>query len=182
MYPWISIFGFNFVKKSTSYTWTFTIINLQSWKFCKAGLKFCKVDVLQKLHIVILVMMSPQQHTRFQTSTFPKWKMPHLLLKSLTDFLVLLLWNVHIHSHPLNEQQEQITILEGGKLWFYPLNREGLEPILLPWKCYSGQNTELCDESNKCAKFQFHTQKVFRDIAFFVILHHFEATLMPQVL
>ena len=29
MYPWIShtlIFGFNFVKKSAAYTWTFTVV------------------------------------------------------------------------------------------------------------------------------------------------------------
>ena len=56
--------------------------------------------------------MSPQQHTRSQNSTFPKLKLPHLLLQSGTDFLVLLLCNVHIRSHPLNEQQEQIKLLE----------------------------------------------------------------------
>ena len=61
-----------------------------------------------------------------------------LLLQSLTHFLVLVLCNVHIHSARLNEHQEQITLLEGGKLWFYPLNGEGLDPIVLPWKCHSG--------------------------------------------
>ena len=39
--------------------------------------------------------------------------MPYLLLQNLTDFLVLVLCNVHISSHPLNKQQEQITLLEG---------------------------------------------------------------------
>ena len=38
------------------------------------------------------------------------------------NFLVLVLCNVHIRSQPLNEQQEQITLLEGGKLGFYLLN------------------------------------------------------------
>ena len=45
----------------------------------------------------------------------PKIKeMPYLLLQSLTDFLVLVLCNVHISWHPLNKQQEQITLLEGN--------------------------------------------------------------------
>jgi len=42
---------------------------------------------------------------------FPKWKMHCFLLQSLTDFLVhvlvLVLYNVHICSHSLNEQEEQ---------------------------------------------------------------------------
>ena len=63
-----------------------------------------------------------------------KWKMRYLLLQSLTDFLVLVLCNVHISSHPLNKQ-EQVTLPEGEKLWFYLLNGESLEPIVLPWKC-----------------------------------------------
>jgi len=33
-----------------------------------------------------------------------------------TDFLVLVLCNVHISSHPLNKQQEQITLPEEEKL------------------------------------------------------------------
>jgi len=74
---------------------------------------------------------------------------------ALTDFLVLVLCNVHIRSHLLNEQQEQITLLEGGKLWFSPLNGESLEPIVLPWKCHSGHIMELCDECNYCTEFQF---------------------------
>ena len=73
----------------------------------------------------------------------------------------------------MNEQEEQITLLEGGKLCFYPLSGEGLEPIVLPWKCHSGYIMELCDECDNCTKFQFYTEKVFRDIPFFVILHHF---------
>ena len=42
--------------------------------------------------------------------------MSYLLLQSLTDFLVLVLCNVHISSHPLNKQQEQITLLKGENL------------------------------------------------------------------
>ena len=57
--------------------------------------------------------------------------MPYLLFQSLTDFLVLVLCNVYIRSHTLNEQLEQLTFLEGGKLWFRPLNGEGPEPIAL---------------------------------------------------
>ena len=38
--------------------------------------------------------------------------MPSLLLQSLTDFLVLVLCNGHIRSQPLNEHQEQITLIK----------------------------------------------------------------------
>ena len=103
--------------------------------------------------------------------------MPYLLLQSLTHFLGLVLCNVHIRSYPLDEQQEQITLLEGGKLCFFPLNGEGLEPIVLPWKCHIGHIMELCDECNKCTKFQLYTKKVVRDIQFFVILHHVVSTM-----
>ena len=37
----------------------------------------------------------------------------YLLLQSLTDFLVLVPCNIHTSSHPLNKEQEQITLLEG---------------------------------------------------------------------
>ena len=77
--------------------------------------------------------------------------------------LVLVLCNVHIRSHPLNEQQEQITLLFGGKLLFSSLNGEGLELIVLPWKCHSRHIMEPCEESNSCTKFQFYTEKVVRD-------------------
>ena len=68
-------------------------------------------------------------------------------------------------SHPLNEQQEQIT-LEGGKLSFSPLNGEDLELIVLQWKCHNGDSMEFCDEYNNCTKFQFYTEQVMRDIEF----------------
>ena len=88
---------------------------------------------------------------------------------------MLVLCNVQIRSHPLNEQQERITLL-GGKLGFYLLNGEGLEPIVLLWKCQSGHIMELCDEYNNCTQFQFYTLKAFRDISFFVMLHGFVST------
>ena len=83
-------------------------------------------------------------------------KMKLFVAPELTDFLVLVLCNVHIRSHPLNEQQEQITLLEGGKLWFSRLSGEGLDPFLLPWKCHSGHIMELRDERNDSTKFQFY--------------------------
>ena len=36
---------------------------------------------------------------------------------------------------------------------------------------------ELCDKFNNYTKFQLYTEKVMRDIQFFVILHHFLATM-----
>jgi len=60
------------------------------------GLKLARVDVRQELHLMIVVMMSPWQQTLYQTSTFPKWIMPYLLLQRLTDFLVHVLCNDHI--------------------------------------------------------------------------------------
>ena len=84
---------------------------------------------------------------------------------------MLVLCNVHIRSQLLNEQQEQITLLEGGKLRFFPLNGEGLEPIVLPWKYHSG-HMEFCDECNNRTEFQFYAEKVVSDIQFFVISHH----------
>ena len=74
--------------------------------------------------------------------------MPFLLLQSVIDFVVLVLCNVHIRSHTPKEYQEQITLLEGGKPLFYPLDGEGLEPIVSPWKDNSRHIMELCDEYN----------------------------------
>ena len=123
------------------------------------GMKFRRIDVLQDLRIVTVVMTSPWQHTPYQASTFLKWKMPSLLLQSLTDFVMVVLCNVHIRPHALNEQQEQITLPEGRKLWFYPLNGGHM------W-------------CNNCTKFQFYAEKVWRDVQiFFVILHYSVSTL-----
>ena len=45
--------------------------------------------------------------------------------------------------------------------------------IVLPWKYHKGHAMDLCDEYNNFTKFPFYTWDVFRDIPFFVILHHF---------
>ena len=100
-----------------------------------------------------------------------------MLRQSLTKFLVLELCNVHISSQPLNKQQEQMTLLEGENSDFIFLNGEGLEPIVLKWKCHSGNIIKLRGECNNCTKFQFNTKKVFRGIPYFVILHHFVSTM-----
>ena len=47
---------------------------------------------------------------------------------------------------------------------------------MLPWKFHSGPIMEFCDECNNCTKFQLFTEKVVRDIRFFVILKHFVST------
>ena len=102
----------------------------------------------------------------------PKVKNTLFVVPELTHFLLLVLCNVHINSHPPNEQQDQITLLEGRKLWFSSLNGESLKRIVLPWKCHCGHIVELSDECNNWTKFQLYTEKVVRDIDFFVILHH----------
>ena len=95
--------------------------------------KWCKLENMEYLckykvyRVEILQSWSAARTTYCNSeSTFLKWKMPYLLLRSLTDFLVLVLV-LHICSHSLTEQQEQVTLLEGGKLWVYSLNGEGLE-------------------------------------------------------
>ena len=49
----------------------------------------------------------------------PKMKTALFVAPELTDFLVLVLCNVFIRSQLLNEQQEQITLLEGGNSDFF---------------------------------------------------------------
>ena len=56
------------------------------------------------------------------------------------------------------------------KTLFSLLNEEGLELIVLPRKCHI---MELCDNCNNFTRFQFHADKVFRNIPFFVTLNHF---------
>ena len=145
--------------------------NNKIWNICantkSTGLKFCRVDVLQELHIF---------DNRYDV-TIATYSLTDLYLPKITDFLVLVLCNVHISTHPLNKQQEQITLLEGEKRWFYLLNGEGLEPIMLPWKCHSRNIMKLCAYYNNCTKFQFYTEKVLRDIPFFVMLQYFVSTM-----
>ena len=49
---------------------------------------------------------------------------------------------------------------------------------MLPWKCHSGNIMKLCADCSNCTKFQFYTEKVFRDIPFFVILYYFVSTML----
>ena len=93
----------------------------------------------------------------------------YLLLHSLTDFHVLVPFNVNIRSHPLNEHQKHTTLLEGRELWLYHLDGEGLKPILLPWKYHKGRSMGLWAEYKNFTKFQFYTENVFKVIPFFVI-------------
>ena len=88
-----------------------------------------------------------------------------------------MLCNVRIRSHPLNEQQDEITLLDEGKLWFSSLNGEGLEPIVLPWKCHRGHIMELCDECNNCACSFSSVQKTLWERLNFL---WFYTTLCPQ--
>ena len=78
--------------------------------------------------------------------TIATYSLPDLYLSQMKNdlfvppaFLVLVQCNFYIHSHPLHEQQEQ-TLLEGEKLWFYLLNGEDLDPFVLPWKRHCGHN------------------------------------------
>ena len=96
----------------------------------------------------------------------PKTKIALFVAPESNRLSSAMLCNVHISSHPLNKQQEQVTLLEGEKLWFYLLNGEGLEPIVLPWKCHSGNIMKLCGECNKRTKFQFYTKKSSEIIPF----------------
>ena len=85
--------------------------------------------------------------------------------------------------HPVSNSKKSTNYLFNSeanygrpKKVFSSLIGEGLEPIVLPWKCHSGHIMELCDEYNNCTKFQLYTEEVARDIKFVVILHHFLAT------
>ena len=94
--------------------------------------------------------------------------MPYLLLQSLTDFLVLVMCNIHISSHPLNKQQEQITLPEGK-------NSDFIFWMEITWSplCCHGNVMKLCGECNNCTKFQFYTKKsseIFHFLWFYIIL------------
>ena len=115
------------------------------------GLKFCRVELVQELHLVIVVMMSPYIAI-YSLEDLYLPKMKNALFVAPESNRLSRACAVHICSHPLNEQHEQITLLEGGKLWFYLLNKEGLQPIVLPWKCHNRHIMELCDNCNNCTK------------------------------
>ena len=90
----------------------------------------------------------------------------YLLLHSLTDFHVLVPFDVNIRSHPLNEHQKHTTLLEGRELWLYHLDGEGLKPILLPWKYHKGRSMGFWAKYKNFTKFQFYTENVFKVIPF----------------
>ena len=69
---------------------------------------------------------------------------------------------VHIRSQPQNDLYGQITLPQGRKLWFSPLNGKSLELIALPWECQSRHIME-----QQLTKFQFYTEKLVRNIQFF---------------
>ena len=124
----------------------YRIINLQGWNFARQGwnlarLMYCKKYTLWYwlwCHHSNMLITRPLPSQNEKCLIFVAPESNRLSCASAVEC-------PYIYSHPLNEQQEQMTILEGGKFWFYPLNGEGLEPILLPWKCYSGHSMEYCD-------------------------------------
>ena len=90
---------------------------------------------------------------------------------------MLMLCNVHIRSHPLNEHQEQITLIGKGNSDFTLWMERAWSPLCCYGNVTVGHIMELCNEYKNCTKFQFYTENVFRDIQFFVILHHFVSTM-----
>ena len=60
------------------------------------------------------------------------------------------------------------------KTLIFPFEWRGPELIVLPRKCHNEHSIELCDN---CTRFQFHADKVFRNISFFVTLNHFMSTI-----
>ena len=54
--------------------WTQIDVESQKIAYKSTGLKFCRVNVLQELHIVTLVMTLPLEHTCYKTSTILKQK------------------------------------------------------------------------------------------------------------
>ena len=89
----------------------------------------------------------------------------------------MVLCNVHIRSHPINERQEQITLIGEGNSDFTLWIERAWSPLCYHRNVTVGHIMEFCDEYKNCKRFQFYTEKGFRDIAFFVILHHFVSTM-----
>ena len=90
---------------------------------------------------------------------------------------MLVLCNDHIRSHGLNEHQEQITLNGEGNSDFTPWMERAWSPLLCCGNVTVGHIMELCNEYKNFKKFQFYTEKGFRDIPFFVILHHLVSTI-----
>ena len=108
--------------KTTKFGISVLMLSLQSWNF--AGWLAARTAHCDSVYYITAATYSlPDLY-------LPKMKKCLImLLQSLT--YVLVLCTVHIHSHQLNEQQEQIALVEGGKLWFCPLNGEDLEPVVI---------------------------------------------------
>ena len=51
---------------------------------------------------------------------------------------------------------------------------------MLPWKCHNGHIMEVCDDCNNCTKFQFYTEKAFRDIPFFCDFTSFRVNIVTS--
>ena len=82
-----------------------------------------------------------------------------LLFQSLTSFLVLVLCNVHIRSHPLNDNQEQITLSKEGNSDFTLWMERTWRPL-----CCHGNVTvdmEFCDENNSPSQDSSHPDDLF---------------------
>ena len=103
--------------------------------------------------------------------------MPYLLLHSHTEFLILVLRNVHIPSHPLNKHQEQKVLLGKGNSDFILWMVKAWSPLCCYGNVIVDHIMKLCDEYNNSTKFQFYTEKGLRDIPFFMISLHFVSVL-----
>ena len=96
--------------------WTQSDVKSQKIEYlCKStGLKVCRVwCAARSIHDVTIATYSwPDDLPKMKNALFVALEFSRACA-------------VHSRSHTLNEQQEQITVLEGGKLWFYPLIGEG---------------------------------------------------------
>ena len=94
--------------------------------------------------------------------------MPYFVLHSQTEFLILVLCNVHIRLHPLDKHQEQIALLGEGNSDFILWMVRAWSPLCCHGNVVVDHNMKLCDEYNNSTKFQVYTEKGLRDIPFFL--------------
>ena len=90
----ILIYANKRTRDVTMWTQVYRIEILQGW--CAAKTTHCDSGY----DVTIATYLLPDFYL--------EWKIPYLLLQSLTDFLMLVLCNLHIRSQALNEQQGQI--------------------------------------------------------------------------
>ena len=69
--------------------------------------------------------------------------MPYFLLQSLTDFLALVLCNVHNSSNPLNKQQEQTLLEEENSDFSFEWRGPGAHCVAMEMSLWKNQET-LC--------------------------------------